>query len=177
MAGECRGTSCTANANSAVAKRLAAAMSYRFEYQVTPEATEVRISGPRGHVPTDSWSIEVPSSLLPGVDLAQRLIAAAAAISEDDTVLVEHRAVSGLSASEAKSLALPPIADVTAHLETTGIITRPDFRAKLSWRRVWGQPIVGAKRTGAWLRVGDKWQRLPDALCAVELVESALRDG
>jgi len=139
-------------------------MSYRFEYQVTPEATEVRISGPHGNLPTDSWSIEAPSSLLPGVDLAQRLIAAAAAIAEDDTVLVEHRAVSGLSATEAKSLALPPIADVLAHLETTGIITRPDFRAKLSWRRVGGQPVVGARRTGAWLRVGDEWQRLPDAL-------------
>ena len=23
---------------------------------------------------------------------------------------------------------------------------------------------MGAKRTGAWLRVGDEWQRLPDAL-------------
>jgi hypothetical protein len=139
-------------------------MSYHFEYQVTPEATEFRISGSRGNVPTNSWSIEAPSSLLPGVDLAQRLIAAGAAIAEDDTVLVEHRAVSGLSATEAKSLALPPLADVIAHLETTGIITRPDFRIRLSWRRGSGQPIVGAKRTGAWLRVGDGWQRLPDAL-------------
>ena len=87
-----------------VAHRLAAAMSYRFEYRVTPEATELRISGPRGNLPTDLWSIEAPSSLLPGVDLAQRLIAAGAAISEDDTVFIEHRAVSGLSASEAKSI-------------------------------------------------------------------------
>jgi hypothetical protein len=139
-------------------------MSYHFEYQVTPEATEFRISGSRGNVPTDSWSIEAPPSLLPGVDLAQRLIAAGAAIADDDTILIEHRAVSGLSATEAKSLALPPFAEVIAHLETSGIITRPDFRIRLSWRRGSGQPIVGAKRTGAWLRVGDGWQRLPDAL-------------
>ena len=78
--------------------------------------------------------------------------------------LIEHRAVSSLSVSEAKSLGLPPIADVVCHLETTGIIARPDFRIKLSWRRASGQPIVGAKRTGAWLRVGNDWQRLPDAL-------------
>ena len=139
-------------------------MSYRFEYQVTSEATELRISGPRGYLPTDSWSIEAPSSLLLGVDLAQRLIAAGAAIAEADIVLIEHRAVSGLSATEAKSFALPPFADVVAHIETTGIMTRPDFLVKLSWRRGHGQPIVGAKRTGAWLRVGDGWQRLPDAL-------------
>src|SRR6266404_7554492 len=139
-------------------------MSRRFEYRVTPAATELRISGPRGNIPTDSWSIEAPSALLPGVDLAQRLIAAGAAISEKDTVFIEHRAVSALSASEAKSLGLPPISDVVSHLETTGIITRPDFRIKLSWRRGGGQPIVGAKRTGAWLRVGENWQRLADAL-------------
>ena len=66
-------------------------MSRRFEYQVTPEATELRISDARGNLPTDSWSIEAPSSLLPGVDLAQRLIAAGAAISEDDTLFIEHR--------------------------------------------------------------------------------------
>src|SRR5258706_16270760 len=106
-------------------------MSYSFVHQVTPEATELRISGPRGNLPTDSWSIEVPSSLLPGVDLAQRLIAAGAAIAEEETVFIEHRAVSGLSSAEAKSLALPPFADVVAHLETTGIITRPTFCAKL----------------------------------------------
>ncbi len=139
-------------------------MSSRFEYQVTPEATELRISDARGNLPTDSWSIEAPSSLLPGVDLAQRLIAAGAAISEDDTLFIEHQAVSALSITEAKSLGLPPISDVVSHLQTTGIITRPDFRVRLSWRRIGGQPVVGAKRTGAWLRVGDDWLRLPDAL-------------
>ncbi|WP_315734058.1 DEAD/DEAH box helicase [Bradyrhizobium sp. SZCCHNR1093] len=139
-------------------------MRYRFDYQVTPEATELRMAGPRGNIPADSWSIEAPASLLPGVDLAQRLIAAGAAISEDDTILIEHRAVASLSASEAKSLGLPPISDVVCHLETTGIIARPDFSIRQSWRRAAGQPIVGAKRTGAWLRVGNAWQRLPDAL-------------
>lgn len=115
-------------------------MSYSFIYEVTPEATELRICGPRGTLSTDSWSIEAPSSLLPGVDLAQRLIAAGAAISEDDTVFIEHRSVSCLSVSEAKSLGLPPISDVVAHLETTGIIARPDFRIKLNWRRGSQQP-------------------------------------
>jgi hypothetical protein len=139
-------------------------MSHRFEYLVTPDATELRIVGHRSVLPTDAWSIDAPSSLLPGVDLVQRLIAAGAAISEDETVFIEHRAASGLSASEAKSLGLPPISDVVAHLETTGIITRSDFRVKLSWRRVGGQPVVGATRTGAWLQVGENWQRLADAL-------------
>src|SRR5437868_6559220 len=110
-------------------------MIYHFESVVTPEATELRICGPRGNLPTDSWSIDAPSSLLPGVDLTHRLLAAGAAISEGDTVFIEHRAASALSASEAKSLGMPPVGDVVAHLETTGVITRPDFRVQLSWRR------------------------------------------
>jgi SNF2-related domain/Helicase conserved C-terminal domain len=142
-------------------------MSYRFEYQVTPEATELRIGGPSGNLPTESWSVAAPSSLLPGVDLAQRLIAAGAAISENDTLFIEHRAVSALSTTEAKCLGLPPSCDVVSHLETAGIITCPDFRVRLSWRRVGGQPVVGAKRTGAWLRIGEDWQRLPDVLFEV----------
>src|SRR3954463_16721686 len=105
-------------------------MNYRFEYQVTSAATELRLRNLHGNLPTDTWSVEAPNSLLSGVDLIQCLIAAGAAIAEDDTVLIEHRAVSALSASEAKSLGLPPISDVVAHLETTGIITRPDFRIK-----------------------------------------------
>ncbi|WP_083859364.1 DEAD/DEAH box helicase [Bradyrhizobium genomosp. III] len=139
-------------------------MSYRFDYQVTPAATELRMGSPGGILPTDSWSIEAPASLLPGVDLAQRLIATGAAISEDDTVFIEHRATSSLSVREAKSLGLPPISDVAAHLETIGIIARPEFRIKLSWRRGGRQPIIGAKRTGAWLRIGNDWHRLPDVL-------------
>lgn len=146
-------------------------MIHKFEHQITSEATELRLVGVRSNLPTDAWSVEAPNSLLPGVDLVQRLIAASAAIAENDTVLIEHRAVSALSTNEAKSIGLPPVSDVVCHLETTGIITRPDFGIKLSWRRLNGQPVVEAKRTGAWLRVGDNWQRLPDVLfdIAVEI--------
>ncbi len=49
-------------------------------------------------------------------------------------------------------------------LETTGLITRPDFRVKLQWRRRTGQPVMSAARTGAWLRIGEDWHRVPDVL-------------
>ena len=55
-------------------------MNYQFEYRVTAEATEVRLNGSSGSLLTDSWAIEAPKSLLTGVDLTQRLIAAGAAI-------------------------------------------------------------------------------------------------
>ncbi|HLN08024.1 MAG TPA: DEAD/DEAH box helicase, partial [Xanthobacteraceae bacterium] len=97
-------------------------------------------------------------------DLAQRLVASDCAIADGSTLLVEHRAVSRLSARDAASLGLPALAEVVAHVETSGLITRPEFRAKLSWRRPTGQPVVGAGRVGAWLRIGDEWRRVPDAL-------------
>lgn len=139
-------------------------MSYQFGYHITAEATEIRLSGSGGPLPTDIWAIEAPAALLSGVDLTQRLIAAGAAIAVEDAVYVEHRAISGLSAVEAKSLGLPAFADAIIQLETTGVITRPDFRVKLQWRRRTGQPVMSAARTGAWLRVGQAWYRVPDAL-------------
>jgi hypothetical protein len=139
-------------------------MKHQFSYAVTASVTEIRLNGPNGPVLTDSWAIEAPGSLLPGVDLAQRLIAADAAIAIDDAVYVEHRAIAGLSAAEAKALGLPSVADAVIHLETTGLITRPDFRVKLQWRRRTGQPVMSAARTGAWLRIGEDWHRVPDVL-------------
>ncbi|MBN9597769.1 MAG: DEAD/DEAH box helicase [Afipia sp.] len=139
-------------------------MSYSFKYLVGPEATEIEISGPSGSVPMDLWSVEAPASLLKGVDLAQRLIAAGAAIAAESTLLVEHRAIAGLSISEAKAFGLPILTDVVLHLDTAGAFNRPEFRVRLSWRRLTGQPVVGALRTGAWLKIGEEWHRLPDAV-------------
>jgi hypothetical protein len=139
-------------------------MKHQFSYTVTTDFTEIRLNGPTGPLPTDSWAIEAPALLLPGVDLTQRLMAADAAIANDDIVYVEHRAIAGLSAAEAKALGLPPVADAIIQLETTGLITRPDFRVKVQWRRRTGQPVMSAARTGAWLRIGEDWYRVPDVL-------------
>jgi len=68
-------------------------MTHRFEFSVTPAATEVQLIGPEGPVPADLWPIETPDTLLRGVDLVQRLIAADSAIAEGNTLLIEHRAM------------------------------------------------------------------------------------
>lgn len=139
-------------------------MKHQFGHTVTVEATEIRLNGASSPLPTDRWAIDAPAALLPGVDLTQRLIAAGAAIAVDDAVYIEHRAIAGLSAAEARTLGLPLLVDAVIQLETTGVITRPDFRVKLQWRRRTGQPVMSAARTGAWLRIGDDWYRVPDVL-------------
>jgi hypothetical protein len=142
-------------------------MTLRFEHAVAPGATEIRLLGPRGAVPTDLWAVEAPPALLPGVDLAQRLVAAGGAIAEGDTLLVEHATIAGLTPREAGLLALPPLAEVRAVVEGNGLLTRPDFSASLLWQRPTGQSVLGAERVGAWLRIGDSLRRLPDTLFAI----------
>ncbi|WP_188260223.1 DEAD/DEAH box helicase [Azospirillum tabaci] len=139
-------------------------MTHRFAADPQSAGVEIRLIGPAGPLAVDRWAVTVPDSLLPGVDLAQRLIAADSAIADSDLLLIEHRAVAGLSNREASALGLPPPAPVVAHLRTRGVITSPSFTVELEWRRPTGQPVVGATRTGAFLRIGGKWGRLSDAL-------------
>ena len=139
-------------------------MSFRFQVDPQPNEVEIRLIGPGGPVATDLWPVTVPDAMLAGVDVAQRLVGAETAIADGELLLVEHRAAAGLSAREAASLGLPAQAQVVAHVRTTGTIASAGFTAELQWRRPTGQPVPGAVRTGAFLKIGDRWWRIPDAL-------------
>lgn len=139
-------------------------MTISFTHHVSPEWTEIRLERNGVALAVDAWAIEAPSALLPGVDLAQRLIAAGSAIAEADALFVEHAAIAGLSAREAAALGLPPATELRAVVEGSGLIVHPDFRATLTWQRPTGQAVIGVERIGAWLRVGGALQRLPTSL-------------
>jgi hypothetical protein len=142
-------------------------MSAAFRFDVSPAGTELRLLGPAGPVPTDRWATDAPDRLVAGVDLAFRLVAAESAIADGGTVLIEHAAVAGLGAAEAAAIGLPPPARVVAGLEFHGPVASPTHRTVLTWRHPNGQPVLGAQRTGAWLRFGDAWHRLSATLHAV----------
>ena len=56
--------------------------------------------------------------------------------------------------------------------------TQAGYELTLRWQRPTGQGIVGARRVGAWLAVGDEWRRVPDPLFGVaEAVEAAQHAG
>jgi hypothetical protein len=101
-------------------------------------------------------------------------VAVGSAIAEGDLFLIEHRAVAGLSAREAAKLGFPPLAEAVARIAAQGLITRSDFRANLEWTRPTGQPILGAERIGAWLRIGAGLHRVPDALFGLAEAVDAL---
>ena len=143
-------------------------MSNPFQFSVTIDSVELRLSrGAGGFLPIDLWAVDGPEAALVGVDVVQRLIAANSAITADEVVLIEHSAVAALSVREADRLGLPALADVVAEVKFEGLVTSPAFSVRISWKRPNGQNISGVERTGAFLRFGGAWRRLPDALFAV----------
>ena len=148
-------------------------MTFRFDLHPDAQVSEIRLVGPAGVVPIDRWALDAPEHLLPGVDLARRLIAAESAVAADDALLMNSATIAGLTMSEAARLDLPPLAEVVARLAASGLMAQPNYRLTLDWTRPTGQPIVGVKRVGAWLKVGAQFRRIPDVLYAIaEAVES-----
>ena len=148
-------------------------MSHRFTFSVDPAGTEIRLMGPEGALPVRRWALDASADLVPGIDLAQRLDAAGSAIMDGDVLLIEHEATARLSGREGAVLGLPPPAQVVAHVETGGLITSPSFRVECRLKRPNGQSLLGAERTGAWLRVGGAWERLPEPLFAISTAVDA----
>ncbi len=142
-------------------------MSFSFSHEIGAGEIEIRLNSPKGPTPVDSWAVDAPAALLPGVDLAQRLVASGGAVVAEDALLLEHRTAAGLSHREAESLGLPPAAGVFARIETQGVITSANFAVRLTWQKSTGQLIQNPERRGAFLRIGANWRRLPDALYGV----------
>jgi SNF2-related domain/Helicase conserved C-terminal domain len=153
-------------------------MNASLAFTPTAVGTEFRLLHQEISQPVDSWAVAAPNSLLPAVDLLNRLVAEERALADGDLVLVEHAAVADLSAAEAAGLNLPPLSDAIVRVETSGIVTNPAFTATIQWRRSTGQPLVGAERIGAWLKVGDGFGRLSSALFAIaEAVDGVAMAG
>ncbi|MGC1293694.1 MAG: hypothetical protein WA869_01520 [Alloacidobacterium sp.] len=108
-------------------------MTFRFEFAVTQEATELSLLGSDGPTLVDRWPAEAPVPLRSGVDLAQRLEAVGSANPHGATLHIEHAAIARLTAHEASMLGLPPAAEVVAAIATKGIVTQPGFEVTLRW--------------------------------------------
>src|SRR5271157_5509933 len=134
----------------------------RFAFDPTPSVVELSIEGPSGALPVESWSLDAPDALLPGVDLAHRLLATDKAIADTDRILVEHHTIAALSSREAASIGLAPQTEFVAQVQTAGLVTQPTFGVVLKWLRPNGQAVVGAERLGAFLKAGEEMRRVPE---------------
>jgi hypothetical protein len=156
---------------------MGTAMSYRFDFTVTARFTELRLIGPDRPLPIRDWALQAPHNLTQGVNLVHRLQADDQAFGNDDepTFFIVHPAIARLSPYEASLLGLPPLAEVVAAITSQGLINKPDFTVALIWKRPNGQAIAHAERRGAWLRIGQVWQRLPELLFDIAEKVDALR--
>jgi hypothetical protein len=153
-------------------------MTLSFLSNPAPDYTELSLASADRVVPFEHWAAEAPARLRAGVDLALRLEAAGSAVPIDDTLFVDHSAVAGLTAHEATLLALPPATDAVADITSKGVVTQPDYEVTLRWQRSTGQSIADATRVGPWLRIGDKWHRLPEPLYGIsEAVDAVQKAG
>jgi hypothetical protein len=135
-----------------------------FRFLPTESGTELQLELDGIPISFEQWEMHAPRALLSGVELAQRLIASDSAIYEGTLLIVEHVATAGLTAHEASCLGLTDLTNVRAVVEGRGMMVKPGFRATLQWQRPNGQPVMGTERLGAWLRIGQKWNRLPASL-------------
>ena len=151
-----------------------------FRYTPEDSGTEVLLEVEGAPVPFEQWAVRAPRALLPGVELAQRLVASDSAIAEGTLLVMEHTATAGLTAHEAGCLGLPELVNVRVAVEGRGVMINPGFKVTLQWQRPNGQPVVGAQRVGSWLRIGQTWSRLPAALYqiaeAVDLINGSSDD-
>lgn len=148
-------------------------MSCEIQFEATKAGTEFYLLSDGRKQSFDDWAIVADQPTLPAIDLLNRLIAENLALTDNNLVLVENRAVAELSAAEAASLCLPSLSPAVARIETRGLITRPEFSASIQWRNQTGQAIVGAERIGAWLKVGGRFQRLSSP---IYLIAEAIDD-
>ena len=152
-------------------------MSVDLAFIPTAAGTEFRLLDNGVALPVDSWAICAPHALLPALDILNRLVAEDRALADGELMLVEHVAIAHLSASEAAAMRLPPLSEAVARVETSGLVTRPDFVATIEWRRSIGHPIVGAQRIGSWLQIGDQRGRLSSALFAIAEAVAAVGEA
>lgn len=152
-----------------------------FSFTPTPSGTELRLQRNGTDIPYERWPIEAPREALAGVERVTALVQNNQAVEDDALVLLSHEAVASFSPRIARQLGLPELADVTARVETTGIVTSASFSATLRWLRPNGQAIMGVIRTGAWLNFGGRTHRLSAALLhladAVQLLAEATELG
>lgn len=142
----------------------------------------------RAAVPFADWPLERPASAIAGL---ARLLQAlgdderapdgAPLVSADTDGATLHPAfVAGLSETEATGLGLPVATRLSLNLQSSGLITRPDFRVDTRWTRPGGVP-VRATVTGATLRYEGRDWRVPEplfsTLAAVEAINAAAGDA
>ena len=81
------------------------------------------------------------------------------------TISVPTSLIAQASDDMALDLQLPKPISVVMHIRNQGLITQENFIFSYQWQRDGrAQPIAGAKRVGCFLKIGERYSRLPYTL-------------
>jgi hypothetical protein len=138
----------------------------------TPRGWEFRLTergmfGRTAIHPVAQWGMAAPPRLLMGVSKLQAWVDDETATAVPETVLVPHAVVAGLDGVDAMALQLPPASPYILDLEHEGTLDQQEFRFRIAWRQVNGQPVPGSRREGSCLMVGSKHYRVPEPLFSI----------
>ena len=140
-------------------------MSNVLTFDPMPDGLITRLKDGQRMVPVVDWTSQAGS---PGVGVLIRLRDDGAAVERDDglSLMVSWPSVAGLTATELRYVGLPDAAPFALEVIATGAIHDADFEVRYGFMRG-GVRVVGARRDGAWLHVGNDDFVLLDALYAI----------
>lgn len=117
-----------------------------------------------GRIPISLWAradpITVDGHKANVAPLAPAIERSLTDIGDTDTVAVSHEEIESLGEAQLAQLGLPAAAPFRIRLRGRGVLTTGDFRLEHQLTRHNGQPVMGARRTGAIMNVGREQHTL-----------------
>lgn len=140
-------------------------MESDFVFEPRPDGLLVRMTGSR-LVPVSEWTANVARPLGAGALIRIRDNGGAVETDGDCSLVISWKCVSGLTAEELRYVGLPDAAPFVLEVIADGTIRDADFRIRYGFIDH-GRRILGVKREGAWLCVGDDSFVLLDPLTEI----------
>jgi hypothetical protein len=144
---------------------MAFQLVHGFDDQVvTFQLVEKPLLGPKRAIAVVDWLLSAPAEVAPALSYLLGL-----AEDEGNGIKVESTGVSvpkamiaALTLASAARLGLPKVVPFILDLQHAGLITEPTFQFRVQWRDMNQRPIMGARRTGALITVGQQTYRIPE---------------
>jgi hypothetical protein len=143
-------------------------MSRTLEHRRVATGVEFFVRGAPGPEPPDRWALvdalRLPNGKPARVGVLLRALEDGQAEVRDQAVFLSHSAVAALEDAERRSVGLPESPGLVLELRSTGAFSDPDFRIDHRLLHGTGHPVVGAKRDGCFVAIGNDDCVLPEPI-------------
>ncbi len=140
-------------------------MAKSFAFEPTPGGLTVRM-GSDPPLPVSEWTAHASDSSGAGTLIRLRDDGSAVEHEEGRTLSIPWPSVAGLTQDELRRIELPDAVPYALEIVASGAIHDPNFDIHYGFRNK-GRRVLGTRRQGAWLRVGDDDFLLLDPLYTI----------